>query len=209
MTEPFKGPFQLLHMRIGGVEVIDADGFGVSVPLHEENAQWLCDRLNAPPASAPASTPDGWVPTHRHYKGGLYQKLLDAPHTETNELLTVYRNASGSPHIRPKTMFDGPSPHPDLAELRFTPILASPPPSTAPGVVSDNVGKAGNHLAAFLVHHVGADFAERFHYRADHYSVLETIQPRYCFDVWSAWASIMLERDRLTLPRAGDGEKES
>jgi len=46
------------------------------------------------------------TPTHRHYKGGLYQKLFDATHSETEELMTVYLTADGRPFVRPKAMFD-------------------------------------------------------------------------------------------------------
>lgn len=45
--------------------------------------------------------------THRHYKGGLYQKLYDGHHTETREPLTAYRSVDGAVHFRPKAMFDG------------------------------------------------------------------------------------------------------
>lgn len=95
----------------------------------------------------------------------------------------------------------GPGEAREIWRKRATPPAAQALPS--PAGMSDSIGMAGNHLAAFLVHHVGADFAERFHYHADHYSVLETIQPRYCFDVWSAWASIMRERERLTAKPEG------
>lgn len=47
-----------------------------------------------------------FTPTHRHYKGGLYQKLFDATHSETEELMTVYLTADGRPFVRPKAMFD-------------------------------------------------------------------------------------------------------
>jgi hypothetical protein len=48
-----------------------------------------------------------FVATHRHYKGGLYQKLFDAVHTETEEPMTVYRTPDGRAWCRPKAMFDG------------------------------------------------------------------------------------------------------
>lgn len=53
-------------------------------------------------------------PTHRHYKGGLYQKIADALHSETEEPLVIYRSADGRWWARPKAMFDEPD--------RFTPI---------------------------------------------------------------------------------------
>lgn len=43
----------------------------------------------------------------RHYKGGLYEYICEARHSETEELYVVYRplyNDSGV-WIRPKTMF--------------------------------------------------------------------------------------------------------
>lgn len=59
--------------------------------------------------------------THRHYKGGLYQKLFDATHSETEELLTIYLTADGRPFARPKAMFDGLT---DDGQRRFAPIEA-------------------------------------------------------------------------------------
>jgi hypothetical protein len=57
--------------------------------------------------------------THRHYKGGLYQKLFDATHSESEELLTIYLTADGRPFARPKAMFDGLT---DDGQRRFVPI---------------------------------------------------------------------------------------
>jgi hypothetical protein len=57
--------------------------------------------------------------THRHYKGGLYQKLFDATHSETEELLTIYLTSDGRPFARPKDMFDGLT---DDGQRRFVPI---------------------------------------------------------------------------------------
>ena len=45
--------------------------------------------------------------THRHYKGGLYQKLFDAVHSETEEILTIYMTSDGRYFARSKDMFDG------------------------------------------------------------------------------------------------------
>lgn len=45
-------------------------------------------------------------PTHRHYKGGLYEVLVrDVLHTETNEMLVIYRSAA-TVFARPQAMFD-------------------------------------------------------------------------------------------------------
>lgn len=57
--------------------------------------------------------------THRHYKGGLYQKLFDATHSETEEQLTIYLTSDGRPFARPKAMFDGLT---DDGQKRFAPI---------------------------------------------------------------------------------------
>lgn len=45
--------------------------------------------------------------TFQHYKGGLYTKLCEALHTETEETLIVYVCAvSGQTFCRPKAMFE-------------------------------------------------------------------------------------------------------
>ncbi len=46
-------------------------------------------------------------PTYQHYKGGLYLKLCDALHTETDQMMTVYVCAvRGTVYTRPKEMFE-------------------------------------------------------------------------------------------------------
>jgi hypothetical protein len=60
--------------------------------------------------------------THRHYKGGLYYKLFDALHTETQEGMTVYLHLfphEPGAYARPKLMFDSPN---EAGETRFTPL---------------------------------------------------------------------------------------
>jgi hypothetical protein len=59
----------------------------------------------------------GYKPTHRHYKGGLYQLLGQAKHTETEEELTIYRDSDGNYWARPRAMFDEPG--------RFTPLASA------------------------------------------------------------------------------------
>jgi hypothetical protein len=45
--------------------------------------------------------------TYRHYKGGLYFKLCDTLHTETDEMMTVYVCAvRGAVFTRPTAMFE-------------------------------------------------------------------------------------------------------
>ena len=52
------------------------------------------------------TTTPAFAPTHRHYKGGLYQFLHRARHSETEEELVVYRAADGGIWVRPAAMFD-------------------------------------------------------------------------------------------------------
>ncbi len=43
--------------------------------------------------------------TYRHYKGGLYEVIGSARHSETEEELAVYRSADGGLWVRPLAMF--------------------------------------------------------------------------------------------------------
>jgi hypothetical protein len=43
---------------------------------------------------------------YRHFKGGLYEVLGVARHSETEEELVVYRNNRGDLWVRPKAMFE-------------------------------------------------------------------------------------------------------
>jgi hypothetical protein len=82
----------------------------------------------AAPALARAVREMAWRPTHRHYKGGLYQVLhRDALHTEAEQLMVVYRNQAGEIFVRPQTMFDETAFYPGLNEHvpRFS-ILPTP-----------------------------------------------------------------------------------
>ncbi len=45
--------------------------------------------------------------TYRHFKGGLYEVIGVAKHSETEEELVVYRNAAGDLWVRPLAMFTG------------------------------------------------------------------------------------------------------
>lgn len=47
-----------------------------------------------------------WLPTHKHYKGSLYEVLGYAQHSETLEMMTVYRDERGNMWTRPRAMFD-------------------------------------------------------------------------------------------------------
>jgi hypothetical protein len=57
--------------------------------------------------------------THRHYKGGLYYKLFDALHTETQEQMTIYLHLfphEPGAYARPKLMFESPN---EAGQTRF------------------------------------------------------------------------------------------
>ncbi|MHA6668189.1 DUF1653 domain-containing protein [Homoserinimonas sp. A447] len=45
--------------------------------------------------------------SYRHFKGGVYQVLGVARHSETEEALVVYASPSGEWWVRPKEMFFG------------------------------------------------------------------------------------------------------
>ncbi len=61
--------------------------------------------------------------TYRHYKGGLYLKICDALHTETDEMMTVYVCAvRGTVYTRPKAMFDETVTTDDYTGPRFIPV---------------------------------------------------------------------------------------
>lgn len=49
---------------------------------------------------------EGWEATHVHTNGNHYQKLGVALHTETRELLVIYRNAADVVWARPIEMFE-------------------------------------------------------------------------------------------------------
>lgn len=44
---------------------------------------------------------------YRHYKGGLYQVLGEATHTENQESLVIYKDSNGKIWARPKDDFYG------------------------------------------------------------------------------------------------------
>ena len=43
--------------------------------------------------------------TYRHFKGGVYELVDLARHSETEEELVIYRSPSGELWVRPRTMF--------------------------------------------------------------------------------------------------------
>lgn len=58
--------------------------------------------------------------SYRHFKGGLYEVLGVARHSETEEELVVYSSASGEWWVRPKEMFFGNTVGDGLELRRFT-----------------------------------------------------------------------------------------
>lgn len=61
--------------------------------------------------------------TFQHYKGGLYLKLGEARHCDTEEVLVVYVCAvSGDMWARPKAMFEGTLEHEGRTVRRFMPV---------------------------------------------------------------------------------------
>lgn len=42
---------------------------------------------------------------YKHFKGGIYDLLYIAEHSETQERLVVYKNAEGKVYVRPYDMF--------------------------------------------------------------------------------------------------------
>ncbi|MBZ6067223.1 DUF1653 domain-containing protein [Aeromonas schubertii] len=59
----------------------------------------------------------------RHYKGGLYEVLTEARHSERDELLVIYRSVEdGTCYARPKPMFVEWVRHDGRLMARFAPI---------------------------------------------------------------------------------------
>jgi len=64
---------------------------------------------------------------YRHFKGGEYELLSVARHSETEELLAVYRSVEDRETIwvRPLEMFTGMVDHADTKVPRFEPVSGS------------------------------------------------------------------------------------
>lgn len=60
--------------------------------------------------------------SYRHFKGGVYEVLGVARHSETEEELVVYSSASGEWWVRPKEMFFGSTMVDGQEVRRFTKI---------------------------------------------------------------------------------------
>lgn len=77
--------------------------------------------LESPPTDAPA------LGYYRHYKGGVYQVLGIARHSETYEWMVLYRPATKNPTdqdywVRPLAMFSEVGTFNGLLQTRFTPL---------------------------------------------------------------------------------------
>lgn len=59
---------------------------------------------------------------YKHYKGGMYNLIGSAIHTETEEDMTIYIDKNGKTWVRPSRSFYGRVYHNGSAMLRFTPI---------------------------------------------------------------------------------------
>lgn len=70
-------------------------------------------------AADPAPVPSEFVPTHRHYKGGLYSVLGVARAMHSGDDLVIYRGADHRAWARPKEMFEGTL---DDGRRRFVPL---------------------------------------------------------------------------------------
>ena len=59
----------------------------------------------------------------RHFKGGVYKKIADAKHCDTEEDLVVYQNCkTGEVWVRPSTQFYGAKMTDKGPVVRFTPV---------------------------------------------------------------------------------------
>ena len=74
------------------------------------------------------SLPDIPAGTYRHYKGGLYELIGAATHSETDEALVVYRALYGAfgLWVRPREMFLGDVQVDGRNLRRFAPVLSRP-----------------------------------------------------------------------------------
>jgi hypothetical protein len=66
---------------------------------------------------------------YRHFKGGEYELLVVARHSETEEWLVVYRSVEdpGKTWVRPLEMFSGVVERPEGTFPRFAPAIAAKP----------------------------------------------------------------------------------
>ncbi len=67
---------------------------------------------------------------YRHYKGGVYQVLAFAKHSETLEDLVIYRHSDGALWARPLSMWSERVQTPTGSVLRFTLLSKEGDPTT-------------------------------------------------------------------------------
>lgn len=72
-----------------------------------------------------SSDPDVVTGPYRHYKGGQYEVLGVARHSETEEELVVYSSESGEWWVRPRAMFFETVAVGDQTVQRFSPEAPS------------------------------------------------------------------------------------
>ena len=61
----------------------------------------------------------GW---YKHYKGGLYEVVCTATHSETLENMVVYKDNRGNVWVRPASMWDNIVDTPNGKVQRFTKV---------------------------------------------------------------------------------------
>ena len=104
------------------------------------------------PAPEPAAPdPTAFVPPgrYRHFRGGLYDVLGTAIHSETNERLVVYRSADGALTARPVQMFRENVAYFKQVVPRFAaeaPAAPGAEPSPAEGPVKGRVAPAADSV---------------------------------------------------------------
>lgn len=69
------------------------------VKLWQSNDEWDEEDFREPR--------EEFKPTHRHYKGGLYEFLCVAEHADNLGLLVIYRDSEGSTWARDRSEFYG------------------------------------------------------------------------------------------------------
>jgi hypothetical protein len=74
--------------------------------------------------------------TYRHFKGGIYEAVGIARHSETEEELVVYRSPAGDLWVRPKDMFFGTAMADGIEVTRFARIEDAPG-SSATGTLAE------------------------------------------------------------------------
>ena len=101
--------------------------------LAQTDLSGLSDLSNVSPAPALAPLPDTPPGRYRHYKGGAYEVIGAARHSETLEPLVIYRplyNASGW-WLRPHPMFFGDVVIDGVARPRFVKTASAEEPQDA------------------------------------------------------------------------------